>query len=278
MHLDETQRKIRSWAGEALSFHGEFLQLMSPVGKYKGWKPAEQQTLSYLLPACARSSQSALFLVAYAQLWDAEVVVRSAAEGSLKFCYLLQNQKDFEQRHREYSHDLWRIALLKDHRKAEEFLAAVLDPNDPKWKPIRDRLLDKEQFDEITRSYPQAIRRALDSKWGFTGLMGELSRSGDTGFAGFNGLAHSYSIASHIQHTDYVGAFLPSDRERRPDERRNSMDLAHAARLTLDVFTYLNLRLVVAYRFLGVDRSPLVDAWKEFESLEMNSARRNRRG
>ncbi|MBS0539402.1 MAG: hypothetical protein JSR47_11630 [Proteobacteria bacterium] len=268
MYSEDTQTRIRAWANEAFRLHADFLRLLGPIGADKRWTADERQTLFfYLSPACERSTQSALFLIAYGQLWDAEVIVRSIAEGTLKFCYLLQSQTTFEQRHREYSHDLFQIALLKDHRKAEELLSAIPNPSDPEWQPIRNRLLKCEEFDKISREYPQAARRALDSRWGFTGLMSELNRSGDKAFSGSNGLAHGYSIASHVQHADYVGTSLPMDRDLRSNERRNSIQLAHAARLISDTFSYMWLRLAVAYRFLAHDTASLVQAQATTESL-----------
>lgn len=265
-YSEQTETLIRSWASKGLLLQREFLPLMSPIGKFE-WKSVERQTLSYLVPACARSTESALLLIAYGQLWDAEVLVRSVAEGTLKFCYLLQHRNSFEVRHKEYSHDLWRISLLKDHQKAELFLSALSDPDAPEWKPVRDRLLTQDQRFEITRDYPKAQRRALDSRWGFTGLIGELSRSGDNPFRSFAGFAHGYSLASHIHHADYVGTSLPADRDRRTPERRNSIQLAHAARLVTDCFSYLRLRLLTGYRFISENPKPLEKAWEKVDQL-----------
>lgn len=268
MYSDETEKTARSWASSALPLMRKLLPLMSPVGKSSLWTPEERQTLGYLLSACARSTESALLLIAYGQLWDTEVLLRSVTEGSLKFCYLLQNPSTFKQRHQEYSHDLWRISLLKDHNKAEELLAALPHPLDPQWRPIHERLLSESGYEEIRQTYDRSQRRLLDTKWGFAGVVGELTRSGDPLFAGFAGLFHNYSLASHIHHADYLGTSLPMDRDRRSDSRRNTLHLAHVARLLTDGFTFLRLRLEVAYRFLGTDRKPITDIWPEVESFE----------
>jgi hypothetical protein len=208
-----------------------------------------------------------LLLTAYGQLWDAEVLIRSVAEGSFKFCYLLQNRESWKQRHHEYSHDLWQIALFKDHKKASDLLAALPNPDDPKWQPIRDRLLSNEDRDQIDRDYTRGQRRALDARWSFTGLIGEFVRSGDIIFSSFAGFAHGYSLASHIQHVDYVGASLPLERDRRSDERRTSIQLAHAMRLISDAFTFLHLRLMVGYRFVAHDSKPVAEARRTVEEL-----------
>ncbi|MFD2498571.1 DUF5677 domain-containing protein [Rhizorhabdus histidinilytica] len=161
---------------------------MSPVGSYEGWEAIERETLGFLLSATARASESALLLCAYGQLWDAEVLARSALEGTLKFAYLLQSPDTFTQRHTEYAINLFHIALMKDHLKCAELLAAVSDPDSLQWRPIKDRLLDDDELVELRATYDRVHRRELENRWGFTGLVSELSRSGDRLFRGLGPL------------------------------------------------------------------------------------------
>jgi hypothetical protein len=264
MYAEEPSKQLHDWAEQSLLLLRELLPLMSAVGIHEKWTTDERQTLGFLLSACARSSESALLLTACGQLWDAEVLVRSVAEGSLKFCYLLQNHETFKKRYQEYSHDLFRIALLKDHRKAAELLTVLRDRDDPRWAPIRDLLLSNEEWGHIDRDYGPAQRRALETRWGFTGLMGELVRSGDVVFPGF---AYGYSLASHIQHVDYVGASIPLERDRRSADRRDSIHLAHGVRLLSDAFAFFYLRLSTGYRFIDHDLTPIIVAWEKVKEL-----------
>src|SRR3546814_15705224 len=91
-----------------------------------------------LLTAAARSSESAILLMAYGQLWDAEVVVRSVFEASLKFAFIVQKREDFDQRFKEYTKDQFDLALMTDAQKARDFLANLADPDAPQWKHGRD--------------------------------------------------------------------------------------------------------------------------------------------
>jgi hypothetical protein len=233
---------------------------MAVVGGYAGLEPDERETIGYLASATARASESALLLCAYGQLWDAEVLVRSAMEGSLKFAYLLQAPSAFQDRHREYARDLFDIALLKGHRRAEELLATARDPEDAEWRPIRDRLLSREQLVELNARHGRTSRRELEQRWGFTRLVGALVGSGDSLFRDLGSLAHAYSMASHVQHADFVGASIPLDRDRRSPARRETLHLAHLGRLVTDVLSLLYLRLAVGYRFVGADVTPLAEA------------------
>ncbi|MNF98431.1 hypothetical protein D3C84_812880 [compost metagenome] len=111
------------------------------------------------------------------------------------------------------------------------------------------------------------MRRALDTKWGFTGMIGAFQRSADPLFSGFNGLAHGYSVASHIQHADFQGVSIPMDRDVREPERRDSIHQAHLVRLISDCFYYFITRLSVGYRFIEQDPSPIKDAQLRIDTL-----------
>lgn len=78
-------------------------------------------------------------------------------------------------------------------------------------------------------------------------------RSGDPYFNGLGALAHGYSMASHVQHVDMVGASIALERDRRSVERRESIHLAHAGRLLSDLLDFLFLRIGVGYRFVAAD-------------------------
>jgi len=255
---DQLFEQQRAWAEGALTTARNILPEMSPVATFLEWEPAQRQTLSWMLSASARTSESALLLCAWGQLWDAEVLVRSVLEGTLKFAYMLQARETFEERHREYTEDLFDISRLKDHRKALDLLESVGDPDGDEWRPMRDLLLSDEEVAEISGRLDKAARRALETRWGFTGLVGALSRSGDPYFHGLGALAHSYSLASHIQHADKHGTSIPLDRDMRSAERRDAIHLAHEGRLLSDVLHFLFMRLAVGYRFVGADSARLV--------------------
>jgi hypothetical protein len=246
----------RTWAEKSLFRLRSFLALMAPVGAH-AWGPAERRTIGELASATARSSESALLLCAYGQLWDAEVLLRSVLEGTLKFAYLLQSPETFAVRHREYSQDLFQLGLLKDHQKAATLLAATSDPHAREWQPIRDRLLSDEERERLRQTCPPAARRDLERRWGFTGLVGELEGSGDPLFKNIGSTAFAYAMASHIQHVDAIGSSIPLERDLRAEARREAVQLAHLGRLASDPLRFMFLRLAVGYRFTGADTSPL---------------------
>ncbi len=258
---EEIFQKGKKWAESGLMTMRMLLPLMKPVSAYVDWKPDEQPTLIYLLSATARATESAILLCAYGQLWEAEVLARSVLEGTMKFCYLLQSRERFPARFREYTIDQFHIGRTKDHLKASELLASVPNPEAPEWLPIKNTLLSEEELSEIRARHSKSQRARLETRWGFTGLIGELSRSEDSMFRGFGANAYGYSIASHIYHMDMAGASIPLERDMRSQERRDTIHFAHEGRLISNLLTYFYWRLSVGYRFVGADDEPVRDAW-----------------
>lgn len=250
----------KAWSENGLTLLRELLPLMSPVGRFPKWTKEEGRTLGELLSACARSSESVIRLCAYGQAWDADVLSRSVLEGTLKTMYLLQSREHFKQRHHEYASDLLDIALLKDHKKAKSLLDSVSNPEDHEWLPIREMLLTTAKISDIEQRLGKSMRRALDNKWGFTGLVGELSRASDPMFSGIAGFCHGYAMSSHILHADTIGTAIALERDLRSDERRELVHLAHLKRLIIDQLVYLEMRLMVGYRYVGHSNQSLLEA------------------
>jgi len=268
MNPDDLFNQQKDCSERALFLLRELLPLMAPVGRYKQWAPLEHRTVGALLSACARSSESVLLLCAYGQLWDADVVGRSVVEGSLKLVYLLQSQETFQQRHQEYAVDLFDIASLKDHRKGLDLLAVVKDSASREWLPIQEMLLSDEEAAVIQLKFPQPQRRALETKWGFAGLIGQLSQSSDPDFAHVAALCHGYSMSSHTLHADVIGVSVVMERERRSQERKELVHLSHLRRLINDQLLFLWVRLIAGYRFVGESIEPLIKAKKRIDELD----------
>lgn len=241
---------------------------MAPFAQHPAWEPEEQQTLGMLLTAAARSTESAILLLAYGQLWDAEALLRSVAEATLKFVYITQSRAEFKARMEEYSVHLYKISLLKDDQKVKELLEVLGDPTSREWQPIRDRLLADEERKELSQLYDKATRRTLDMKWGFVGIIDTLKRSQDPAFKSIGGLLHGYAIGSHIHHADFHGIVMPSERSMREPGRRASAHSAHLARLISDAFVYFIFRLSAAYRYIGHDLSAAHQAQSQIDALK----------
>ncbi|MBX8529133.1 hypothetical protein K5D53_01405 [Pseudomonas cichorii] len=267
MYSDELITEQRLLSEKALFLLRDLLPLMTPVAKYEHWTKEEQQTLGMLLTASARSSESTLLLASYGQLWDAELTLRSVCEASIKFCYIVQNHENFKSRHTEYSNEQFWAGLLKDERKIKDLLEVLDNPNDQHWKPLTDRLFTETEREEIKSKFDYKNQRALDGRWGFTGMIREFQKNSDPILKNLIGLAHSYSVASHIQHADYQGVSIPMDRDARSVERKISAHSVHLNRLISDTLHLFIIRLIGGYRFIKHPPTDIIYAQEKISEL-----------
>lgn len=266
MYPDELYAIQAKWSESSLLLMRELLPLMKPVAIFDQWTEEQQGTIGALLAASARSTESLFLLTSYGQLWDAEMMQRAIIEASLKFMFLLQSQETFEERFNEYSTAQYELSLLKDDRKVLELLSLLPNQNDKEWQPLRDRLLTDKERERIDTKYEKSYRRSLESRWGFTGIVGNLTRN-DKAFQNLSGLSYGYSVSSHILHADFLGTAMPLERDNREHERRYSIHLAHLSRHISDAFTCLIMRLYTGYRFVEADTSPLEGAVQAINEL-----------
>lgn len=281
MEVEYVNKVTLDWSNEALSLMRELLPTMAPVASFPGWREEQRSTVGMLLSAAARSTESTILLCSYGQLWDAELVLRSVTEATVKFAYLLQSRDEFEQRIEEYSLNLFDIALLKDDKKVRELLRVLPEPDLKEFIPLRERLLSEAERSHIEEKYDKRNRSSIEGRWGFTRMISTIENN-ICGLKGFSGLAYNYSIASHIQHADFIGISLPIDRDDKEMDRKLAQHLAHFCRLLLDVFAFFQFRLIIGYKFADVDLrtihdvnrrvqqfiSPLEDLYQEWIAIE----------
>lgn len=267
MYSNEMLIQQREWSGRALFLMRELLPFMGVLGRFDGLAVSDRAQLGWLATAAARSTESAFLLMAYGQLWDAEVIARSVFEGSLKFAYILQSADNFRARFDEFCEEMFDLARMKDDQKAREVLSQVSNPDANEWNGIRGQILPDEEREQLRGRFDKATRRAMETRWGYTGLLDSLSKSGDPLYKKFSGLSAGYSLASHIHHADYVGVSIAMEREDRNDERRDAVHWAHLSRLISDCFACFQIRLVAAYRFVGGDPSDLNEVARRIDQL-----------
>lgn len=260
MYNDELLAAQRSRSEHALLLMRDLLPLITPVARHPEWTNEERSTLGMLLTSCARSTESALLLCAYGQLWDAEVILRSVAEGTLKLAFILQSDTTFKERIREYSVDHFNISLLKDDKKIRELLSIVQGWSDARWRPLTERLLSPEELNRLATRYDRKSRQSIETRWGVSGILAAFRRDKGPHTGRLPGLLHNYALASHIQHADYIGISIVDDRERREPHRRDAIHLAHLSRLISDAFSYFLIRATSGYTFIKADLAPLRSA------------------
>jgi hypothetical protein len=267
---DEQVRRLAHEANEALLGFAPAFEPMKAISS----APNHRRALKLLSTACLGSSQSVLYLVRGLRLWDAEIVIRSVFEGTMKFVYLLENPTTFAERCTEYSEVLPTISKLRWHIKSAEALSALGDEGDISRQPFRDILLPEEEIQAIRDKYSRETRQKIEARWGFTELVAAMSRPGGAlGSVGRSTL-HSYMVSSHLAHMTHEGIDMPVERDMREQERRAAVTLGHAARVISDCLELTMLRATSVWRFIGRPPDDLLEMRARNERLfgELNKA------
>lgn len=237
--------------------------------------PNEGLALWQLQLSCHTTTESTLLLVRSGRLWDADVLVRSAMEGSFKFAFLLVgDEQERREKLNEFNVVLFELARVKQHTRLEEMLKVLKEPGSAEWRPFRDLVMKPEEVDAIRAKYPRAMRQAVEQRWSFGEICAALRRSKSPGLSNLAHMMFSYGMCSHIAHQDSMGTAIIWDRIMRSDERRAATELAHGARLVSDVCAYAQLRTFMLLRRCGEDPAmikPFVDKLNALEK-EMRRA------
>ena len=126
-----------------------------------GREPDLQRSLSLVGDSCHLTSQSVITLIAEGALWDAEILVRTVCEGTMKFAYLCTGNADERSAQGRGVHrDLSCISDLRTHRRAKMLLSFAPAPESPEWAPIKALILPEEHFRETSVNAKDAMCRS----------------------------------------------------------------------------------------------------------------------
>ena len=219
------------------------------------------------------TSDSALKLISELKLWDAEILIRTVLESTVRLAFICLDAHEAESRASEFLNTLPDIAHLKRHRRIEDSLERVEDPELDRWRPLQDMLLDQEQLDDLRTRLPRAERNRVVGRWGVAQIAGTFGRH-DSAFRDLAAISHSYGMSSHAAHQDGDAILTMSERELRSEERISSIELAHGAREIGDLLTFQMIRALAAYRLYGLETDAVLGVHSECEPLleEMKEA------
>ena len=258
--LPPVQAQLAAWAEEASILICDIFDEAKPLFTDATFPDRrEGLTLWQLQCGCHTSSESTLVLVANLRLWDADVVVRSVTEGSLKFAFLLLGDAaERKTKLHEYEHVLFELSALKRSARVEEILAVM--PADEDSQSLRELVLSPEHAEQIRAAYPREVRRTIEQRWSFGEICAALKRTGTPGLSHLGLMMYNFGMSSHVAHQDIVGVGMAWDRNGRSVERREAVELAHGARMISDVTVMSWIRAHFLYQRCGLN----IDRLKPF--------------
>jgi len=166
--------------------------------------------------------------VSYVQLWDAEILLRSVIEGTIKYLFLcVGSENDLKEKTDEYLDFLPELYELTQHKRVEAFLANVDDPNADEWNILKEVLLNQNKVASLKTKYPRKKSGQLKQKWAFNEIAMELSKSAliSSDFEALRRLlSYSYGISSHLIHKDGTALKFMWERNQQAQNKQGKYE------------------------------------------------------
>jgi hypothetical protein len=202
------------------------------------------------------------------QLWDADIIVRSALETLVKYALIA----DAEENERpallhEFWYDLSEIYTVKLSEQAKKNLnrQAQNETHRLAYTPL---IISPEEEERLRSKWTKAARTQMEQKWSFTGIVNYLSKKHQgQPLENIDFVTHTYRMASHIAHGDEMGINLIRERNSRSEEERNAVHIAHYLRLLNDCFHYSLLTSLYTTKYLKVQATYFTELGKSLKEI-----------
>ena len=243
----EHQKKILSLVSTCSFIIGDFYDLCKPIFDYKEKFDCPELVwiLGQLCISCHLTSESVLILIGNLKLWDAEILIRSIFEGTIKYLFLsIGNMEERKNKFNEFIKILPDISHLKRHKRITTLLEFANSFPEEEADNFRKLLLSENDFNEYTKKYPKTLIKKIEQKWSFNEMIKEISTA-YSDYKSLLGFGYIYGMNSHFIHKDGDSINLYLDRFFRNEERQLSIELAHSVREFSDLISMAALRTKV---------------------------------
>ncbi len=267
--MSRVETKLSRWAGQARRDMRKYFKISKPYfEKNSQDEPDLRWVLTQLAVSCQLTSESSLILIGSNRLWDAEILIRSVLEGTLKFIFLCTgDEKELAARKNEYWEELPKIKALKRHQHICAFLATADDSSAKTWEILKELLLKEEDLEAINREFSFKAKQQLQQKWSFSEMVKTLANSEIMGYDSLMRLYFGYGMGSHLIHQDAEAVGLIWERSQSEPRRREALELAHGARGIRDLLTLAMVRALMIFKINQADPQPVIDLFQSQQRL-----------
>lgn len=176
---------------------------LSPL--YRKEHGENQDVVVPLFTSLHSTSESILILLLNQAIFDADVLLRTVMEGTIKYCYLMTGTEEEKQdKYAEYKIKLTNIDKILDHNKAVEAVDILREFSMNSTKPFELSILSDEELSELSEKYSKKERDALKRKWSYQSLLRSLAHVYPE-YEAQLGTISTYSLTSHLCHYDWTG-------------------------------------------------------------------------
>lgn len=184
------------------------------------------------------TSESILILLLNQSIFDADVLLRTVMEGTIKYCYLMTGTDDEKkEKNIEYKIKLADIAKIFDHKKAIEAVDILREFSNNSTKPFECDILSDEKLSELNEQYPKKVQEKLKQKWSYQALLRSLAKANHE-YEAQLGTLSTYSLTSHFCHYDWTGvSFRNAQIVEAEEPNAIIFDIMHSIRILSNVLS-----------------------------------------
>lgn len=200
--------------------------------------------------------QAIFMLVSHKYPWDAEIILRSYYETSVRLFILTTADENLRSaRAREFLGEHDKIKVRKRAANAvvaSDWFATVNENSSSKFM---DAMSDAATFDFSNLNKRERAR--IEGRWSFSQIVFELDElsKAQGGVEGIQTLRHFYGTQSHFLHADATAIDYMIDRETRHPSELVLLECAHVARIYSDV---VMLSYIIATRLARILASHMI--------------------
>ncbi|MBO0451336.1 DUF5677 domain-containing protein [Candidatus Enterococcus murrayae] len=223
----------------------ETIELLSPLYK-KGSDEWQDVTIS-LFTSLHTTGESILSLLYHGTgIWDADILLRTVMEGTIKYCFLISgNDEQRKLNYEEYKIHLTEIQKISDHNKAKRSISILKEFSTNSTKTIELSLLSRQELDNLNEKYPKEYQRKINRKWSYQYLLKDMA-SKNKEYESQLASLYAYSFSSHLIHYDWTGLSMRQQQISSSyfeAEKNGELNLGHAVRIISNLLVLYSYRV-----------------------------------
>lgn len=175
---------------------------------------------------------------------DADVLLRTVMEGTVKYCYMLNGTPEERRiKFEEYRYALYGMEMVSDHKKAVETLGIFEEFSiDNSTIPFEVSILPDDLLKNLQSQYTNKQKDEIKRKWTYQAMLRSLAKDRPEYKAQLGSLS-TYASTSHYAHFDYTG--LSSRQAQLKAIAKNTdghYDVVHGFRIISNILSFAMFR------------------------------------
>lgn len=182
---------------------------------------------------------------------DADVLLRTVMEGTVKYCYLLNGTPEERRtKYEEYRYALYGMELVSDHKKAMETLDIFKEFSiDNSTIPFEVNILPDDFLKTFQSQYTNKQKDDIKRKWTYQAMLRSLAKDRPEYKAQLGSLS-TYASTSHYAHFDCTGlSSRQAQLEAIVKNPNDHYDVVHGFRIISNILSFAMFR---AWEYINV--------------------------